>query len=335
MTFGNTQIVLASRPVGMPIAANFRVVTGERPKIAGGEVLVETLFLSLDPYMRGRMSDARNYAAPVEIGEVIVGGVVGRVIESNHPAVVAGDVVESPSGWQSFASVPGSSLRKIDPGLAPVSTALGALGMPGLTAYFATFHVGQPIAGDTVVVSGAGGAVGQLAGQFARITGCRVVGIAGDDRKLDYCKAELGFDATINYRTSENLKEAVARECPQGVNVYLDGVGGDVSAAVNENLALRARIVIFGQISQSNLVTPEQGPRSMRHMLTSRARAEGFLVGDWQPRAPEAQARIAVWLKSGKIKYSEHIVDGLERAPEAFIGMLRGENLGKTLVKVK
>lgn len=302
MTSGNMRIVLASRPVGMPTTSNFRAVTDELPKIAAGEVLVETLFLSLDPYMRGRMSDARNYAAPVEIGEVMVGGVVGRVVESKHPAIPVGDVVESPSGWQSFAAVPGSSVRKIDSGLAPVSTALGALGMPGLTAYFATFHVGQPIAGDTVVVSGAGGAVGQLAGQFARIAGCRVVGIAGDDRKLDYCRTELGFDAVINYKSSENLKEAVARACPQGVNVYLDGVGGDVSAAVNENLALRARIVIFGQISQSNLVAPELGPRSMRHMLTSRARAEGFLIGDWQPRAPEALARIAVWLKSGKVQ---------------------------------
>ena len=331
----NTQVRLSSRPVGMPSVENFVLADAPIPSLSAGAVLVETLYLSLDPYMRGRMSEAKNYAASIDIGDVVVGSAVGCVIDSEDPSFKPGEIVESPSGWQSYAVVQGASLRRIDPNLAPISTSLGVLGMPGLTAYFSTLSVGRPMPGDTVVVSGAGGAVGQLAGQFAKLAGCRVVGVAGSDRKAAYCRDQLGFDAVVNYKTASNLKEAIAQACPRGVDVYLDGVGGSISAAVNENLALHARVVIFGQISQSNLSSPEVGPVSMRYMLTRRARVEGFIVSDWQSRNHEALTRISSWLRAGSVRYSEHIVEGLENAPAAFIGMLSGDNLGKTLVKVR
>lgn len=330
----NRQIILKSRPVGMPQEANFEMINGVAPPASPGHVLVENLYLSLDPYIRGRISDAKNYAAPVAIGEVIVGGTVGRVVESGVPSLKAGDIVEGPGGWQQFASIPGSSVRRIDPDLAPVSTALGVLGMPGLTAYFSLLEVAQPVPGDVVVVSGAGGAVGQLAGQLAKLAGCRVVGIAGSDEKLRHCKEILGFDSVINYKTAGDLGAAIAAVCPGGVNVYLDGVGGAISQAVFGQLAFKARVVVIGQISQSNLTEPDMGPRNMRYLLTSRARIEGFIVGDWQSRNPEALSRLAAWLKTGQISYSEHLIDGLENAPSAFIGMLSGENLGKTVVRV-
>lgn len=330
----NRKIVLRSRPVGMPEPENFALVEGPIPALSSGCVVVQTLFLSLDPYMRGRISDAKNYAAPVALGDVIVGGTVSRVIESAVPAFVPGDIVEGPGGWQEFASIPAQFLRKIDPTLAPVSTALGVLGMPGVTAYFSMLEVAQSIPGDVVVISGAAGAVGQIAGQIAKLAGCTVIGIAGSDDKLAYCKNELGFDHVINYRTTRDLTASLQAVCPNGINVYLDGVGGYISQVVFGNLAYKARVVIIGQISQSNLVEPDVGPRSMRYLLTSRARIEGFLVGDWQSRNPEAIARLSGWLKAGAIRYTEHLVEGLHHAPEAFIGMLSGANLGKTVVKV-
>ena len=330
----NRQITLKSRPAGMPVEENFELSEVAFPELSQGQVLVQTMFLSLDPYIRGRISDAKNYAAPVAIGEVVVGGTVGRVVESSVSSLKTGDIVEGAGGWQEFSAVAPATLRKIDPDLAPVSTALGVLGMPGLTAYFSLLEVAAPKPGDVVVISGAAGAVGQLAGQLAKLSGCQVVGIAGSDDKLAYCKGVLGFDHVVNYKKTPNLSTRLAELVPGGVNVYLDGVGGAISEAVFNNLAFKARVVVIGQISQSNLVEPDVGPRSMRYLLTSRARMEGFIVGDWQSRNGEALARLARWVKSGDIKYSEHQVSGLENAPSAFIGMLSGANLGKTLVRV-
>ncbi|MBM3533276.1 MAG: NADP-dependent oxidoreductase [Alphaproteobacteria bacterium] len=330
----NRRILLASRPTGWPDASNFNLVSEPVPEPGPKEVLVRALWLSVDPYMRGRMSAAKSYTKPVEIGEVMTGGVVGQVVRSNHPAFKAGDIAEGSLGWQDYAVADAALLRKIDPNLAPIQTAVGILGMPGMTAYFAFLEVCQPKAGDTVVVSGAAGAVGQIVGQLARINGCRAVGIAGGDDKLDYVKRELGFEATINYKTSNDLTKAVAAACRRGVDVYFDNVGGPVTDAVFNNLAFKARIVICGQISQYNLDKPDLGPRNLRYMLINRARMEGFLVWDWRDRYPEALKRISGWIKEGRIKYSEHVTEGLERTPEAFIAMLKGANLGKALVKV-
>ena len=330
----NRRILLASRPVGWPEPAHFNLVTEAIPEPGPKEVLVRALWLSVDPYMRGRMSAAKSYAKPVEIGEVMTGGMVGQVAKSNHPGFRLGDIVEGSMGWQDYAAVDGAILRKIDPKLAPIQTGLGVLGMPGMTAYFALLEVCQPKAGDTVVVSGAAGAVGQIVGQIAKINGCRVVGIAGGDDKLAYIQRELGFDATINYKSSNDLSAAVRQACPNGVDVYFDNVGGPVTDAVFNNLAFKARIVICGQISQYNLDKPDLGPRNLRYMLVNRARMEGFLVFDWRDRYPEAIKRIAGWIKDGRIKYSEHVTEGLEKTPDAFITMLKGANLGKALVKV-
>ena len=330
----NRRILLASRPVGWPEPAHFRLVTEAIPEPGPKEVLVRALWLSVDPYMRGRMSAAKSYARPVEVGEVMTGGMVGQVVKSNHPGFTAGEIVEGSLGWQDYAVAEAALIRKIDPKLAPIQTALGVLGMPGMTAYFALLEVCRPKAGDTVVDSGAAGAVGQIAGQIARINGCRVVGIAGGDDKLAYIQRELGFDAIINYKTSNDLTAAVRAACPNGVDVYFDNVGGPVTDAVFNNLAFKARIVICGQISQYNLDKPDLGPRNLRYMLVNRARMEGFLVWDWRDRYPEAIKRIAGWLKDGRIKYSEHVTEGLEKTPDAFIAMLKGANLGKALVKV-
>lgn len=330
----NRRFLLASRPTGAPEPGNFTLVSEPIPAPGPKEVLVRALWLSVDPYMRGRMSSAKSYAAPVAIGEVMTGGGVGQVIASHSPAFAVGDIVEGGLGWQEYAVADPATLRKVDPSLAPISTAVGVLGMPGMTAYFALLEVCEPKAGDTVVVSGAAGAVGQIVGQIAKINGCRVVGIAGSDEKLAYLTRELGFDATINYKTANDLTAAVAAACPHGVDVYFDNVGGAVSQAVFDNLAFKARIVICGQISQYNNATPELGPRSLRYMLVNRARMEGFLVFDWRDRHPEARRRMAEWIKAGRLKYTEHVTEGFERMPEAFIAMLNGANLGKAVVKI-
>jgi NADPH-dependent curcumin reductase CurA len=329
----NRRIVLASRPDGYPGQDDFRLVSSDTPKPAEGQVLVRVLWLSLDPYMRGRMRDVQSYAASVEIGEVMVGGTVGQVIESRTPAFDVGDIVESRLGWQEFGLSDGTGLRKLDLTLGPISTALGALGMPGMTAYFGLLDVGAPEPGDTVVVSAAAGAVGQVVGQIARIMGCRVVGIAGTAEKVDYIVNDLGFDYGINYKT-EDVGSALANVCPDGVDVYFDNVGGHITDAVLQRINTGARISVCGQISQYNLEEPELAPRSMGLLVTNQARMEGFLVGKFAGRHEEARARIARWLDSGELRYREDVVVGLEKAPAAFIGMMTGENFGKLLVKV-
>ncbi len=330
----NRQVTLAARPVGYPKITDFNLVEKPVPSPADGQLLIRVVYLSLDPYMRGRMNDGRSYAVGLGIGDVMVGGTVGKVIESRHPDYRRGDIVEGGLGWQEYAVSDGSDLRKVDPNLAPVSTALGVLGMPGLTAYFGVIEIAQPRAGDTVVVSGAAGAVGSVAGQVAKIQGCRVVGIAGSDAKINYIVGELGFDAAFNYKSVENYYEVLREICPEGIDVYFDNVGGPISDAVLRLLRPRARIAVCGQISQYNLEKPEMGPRLLPALLTRQARAEGFLVFQFAERYPAGLQQLAQWLKEGRLKYREDIVEGIENAPGAFIGMLQGHNMGKQLVKL-
>jgi NADPH-dependent curcumin reductase CurA len=329
----NRQITLATRPVGYPRESDFELVEAPVPEPRHGQVLVRTLWLSLDPYQRGRMNAAKSYAPSVEIGEPIVGGAVGRVERSETPAFAAGDIVEGWLGWQDYALADGHGLRKLDPAEAPIQTALGVLGMPGMTAYFGLLEIGRPKPGDTVVVSAAAGAVGSLVGQIAKIMGCRVVGTVGSDDKVGYITGALGFDVGINYKT-QNVFEAVQRACPNGVDVYFDNVGGDVTEAVLQNLAAFARVVICGQISQYNKTEPDNAPRNLRFLLAKQARMEGFLVFRFAGRYDEGRRRLAQWIRDGTITYREDVVDGLENAPRAFIGLMKGSNFGKLLVKV-
>lgn len=329
----NRRIALASRPEAYPELRHFRLEEVAIPQPREGEALVRTIWLSLDPYMRGRMREGPSYAAPVEIGGVMTGGVVGRVVESRTPELAVGDIVDGSLGWQEYAVARPGQLRKVDPDLAPISTALGVLGMPGMTAYFGFLDVGKPEVGDTVVVSAASGAVGQVVGQIARIMGCRVVGTAGSDEKVDFIVNELGFDAGINYKT-EDVDTALAAACPDGIDVYFDNVGGFVTDAVMQQINVHARISVCGQISQYNLPTPELAPRNMGLLIQKQARMEGFLVFNFAHRHEHARQRMAAWIRSGDLRYREDVVEGLESAPSAFIGMMTGENFGKLLVKV-
>jgi NADPH-dependent curcumin reductase CurA len=292
------------------------------------------IYLSLDPYMRGRMSDTRSYVPPVAIGDVMEGGTVGEVMRSSHPGFAVGDVVEGRFGWQEYAVSAGKGVRKIDPTVAPISTALGVLGMPGLTAYFGLLEVGQPKPGETVVVSAASGAVGGVVGQIAKLKGCRAVGLAGSDAKVSYITRELGYDAGINYRTIRDLDAALSAACPTGVDVYFDNVGGGITEAVSRHVNPFARFAVCGLISQYNLTEPEVVPRNERFVLVNRVRIQGFIVFDFAARYREGLAQLTEWVRHGKLKYREDVVDGLERAPAALIGLLRGNNFGKMIVRV-
>ena len=331
----NRQITLASRPVGYPKESDFNLVEVPMPTPGDGEVLVKTLYLSVDPYMRGRINAAKSYAANVEIDEVMVGSVIAEVIETEHPNFEVGDIVNAGIGWQEYGVVRGDGLRKIDPTIAPISTAGGILGMPGLTAYFGLLEVGKLQERETVFVSGAAGAVGSVVGQIAKIKGCRVVGSAGSDEKVAYIVDELGFDDAFNYKEVTDYHEELQRLFPDGIDVYFDNVGGVITDAVFLNLRIKGRVVICGQISQYNLEKPETGPRFLWHMITKRARIEGFLVSEFADRHAEALVEMSAWVQQGKLKYRETIEEGgIESAPAAFISMLKGGNIGKQLVKI-
>jgi NADPH-dependent curcumin reductase CurA len=330
----NRQITLAARPEGFPKESDFALVEGAVPSPGPGEVLIRSQWLSVDPYMRGRMSTARSYAKPTEVGEPMTGQAVGEVVESQDPRFAPGDLVVGQLGWQDYAVARGGSLRKLDPDLAPPQTALHVLGATGLTAYFGLFDVGEAKPGDTVVVSAASGAVGQVVGQLARIAGCGpVVGLAGSAEKVADLTDLYGYDVGIDYKHDDvngRLKEA----CPNGVDVYFDNVGGALSETVFRRLALGARIPVCGQISQYNLAEPELAPRNLGFLIVFRARLEGFLIYDYAHRFPEGLQRLGRWLAEGKLTYREDVTEGLENAPAAFMGMLRGENRGKALVRI-
>ena len=319
--------------MGMPKESDFRLVEAAIPALASGQVLIRTLFLSVDPYMRGRMTGVRTYADPVDIGQLMVGGTVGKVLQSLNPQFQAGDTVAGYWGWQEYAISDGRGLQKLDANRAPISTALGALGMPGMTAYFGFLDLCRPKTDDTVVVSGAAGAVGSLVGQIAKIKGCRAVGVAGSDQKVAWLTDEMGFDGAFNYKTTEDYVAKLKELCPKGIDCYFDNVGGSVTDAVLPVLNVRARISVCGQISQYNAAKPELGVRPYIFLLSKQCRAEGFIVTQFMERYPEGMAQMAQWMKEGKLKYREHIVNGFENAPRALIGVLQGENTGKMLVK--
>jgi NADPH:quinone reductase len=331
----NRQITLAARPEGFPKESDFSLVESDVPPAGPGEVLVRTQWLSLDPYMRGRMSTARSYAKPTELGEPMTAQAVGDVVESNDPRFAPGESVVGQLGWQEFAVARGGALRKLDPALAPPQTALHVLGGTGLTAYFGLFDVGAPKPGDAVVVSAASGAVGQVVGQLAKIAGCGpVVGLAGSPEKVADLTSSYGYDVGIDYKR-DDVNAALKEACPDGIDVYFDNVGGSLSETIFRRLALGARIPICGQVSQYNLTEPELAPRNLGFLIVFRARMEGFLINDYAHRFPEGLRRLARWLAEGKLTYREDVTEGLENAPAAFIGMLRGENRGKTLVKLR
>jgi NADPH:quinone reductase len=330
----NRVFKLAARPVGLPKESDFSLVDAKMPVVADGQVLVKTVYLSVDPYMRGRITGVRTYAEPVNVGDVMAGGAVGQVIESRGAALAPGDFVLGQWGWQEYVTVDGAHVRKLDPKLAPVSTALGVLGMPGMTAYFGFLDICQPKPGETVVVSGAAGAVGSLVGQIAKIKGCRAIGIAGADSKIGCCVNELGFDGAFNYKTTPDYAAKLKELCPKGIDCYFDNVGGAITDAVFPLMNVFGRMSICGQISQYNLEKPEPGPRVLSHVLVKQLKVEGFIIVRFQNRWAEGVTQMAQWLQEGKLKHREEVVEGFQNTAKAFIGMLQGENTGKMLVKV-
>ncbi len=327
------QIVLASRPKGMPTTENFRSQEVAVNEIKDGEILLKGLYYSVDPYMRGRMNDAKSYAPPFEIDKPIMGSVIGKVVESKSDKFKKDEVVVGMLPWQKDFIATEKELTKIDTDLAPASYYLSILGMTGLTAYFGLMHIGKPKAGETVVVSGAAGAVGIVVGQIAKIQGCRVVGIAGTDEKIAMLKNEFGFDEAINYKTTTDMSKAIAAACPDGVDVYFDNVGGEISDAVIKNINFHARIPLCGQIALYNSTEVPMGPRLQPMLLTRSVLMQGFIVSNFQPDFPEGIKKLGQWVKEGKLKFTETIEDGFENLPTALLGLFKGENTGKMVVK--
>jgi NADPH-dependent curcumin reductase len=333
MTVVNHQFKLARRPVGMVKREDFEYAESPLPVPGDGELLVKISHISLDPAMRGWMNEGKSYVPPVGIGEVMRAGAVGEVIESNHPKFARGEHVVGVLGVQEYALSNGKGLTKVDPKLAPLPVYLGTLGMPGMTAYFGLLDVGEAKAGDTVVVSGAAGAVGTVVGQVAKIKGCRVVGITGGADKCKWIVDELGFDAAIDYK-HEDVKKKLKEYCPKGIDVYFDNVGGEILDAALTQLAMHARIVICGAISQYNNTTPVKGPSNYLSLLVNRATMKGMVVFDYASRYGEAAREMAGWMAAGKLKSREDIVEGLETFPDTLLKLFKGENTGKLVLKV-
>lgn len=329
----NRSILLVSRPNGMPKQENFKLITNPIPEVKEGEILIRTIYLSVDPYMRGRMRGIKTYVEPFELNEVLIGGVVGEVIESRNSRFRVGEIIEGRLSWADYSISDGVNVRKVNPELASISTALGVLGMPGLTAYFGLLDIGKPKKGETVVISGAAGAVGTVVGQIAKINGCRVVGITGSEEKKRYLEDKLEFDVAINYN-AENVLEDLRTACPDGVDIYFDNVGGEISDAVMTLINFQSRIVLCGQISLYNKEKSEKGPRIQGSLIHHSALMKGFIVGDYANRHHEGLEQLGKWVNEGKLKYHENIVKGLENAPRAFMGLFEGENIGKQLVKL-
>jgi NADPH-dependent curcumin reductase len=333
----NRQIILASRPYGEPRPENFRLVENDIPPLADGQILLQTLWMSLDPYMRGHMDEGASYAPRVQLGEVMKADTVNKVIESKHEDFRVGELVDGYTHWQTFSVSDGTGLHRIDPTVAPISTALGVLGMPGQTAYMGLLNIGQPKAGETLVVAAATGPVGSLVGQIGKIRGCRVVGIAGTPDKCRYLIDDLGFDAAVHHRASD-FKEKLASACPNGIDIYFENVGGHVWQAVFPLLNNFARVPVCGLIAHYNDVGLPAGPdhvaELMEAVLVKRFTIRGFIVSDFDSQIEDFRRDVSSWLKVGRIKYKEDVVKGLENAPTAFIGLLKGQNFGKLLVKV-
>ncbi len=330
----NRQIVMKQRPVGLPQESDFELITTPMPDPGEGEVLLRALYVSVDPGMRMRMNEGMSYTAAAQPGEVMGLAAVGEVVRSNAPAFAPGEFAMGVLRWQEYGVADAAVLQKIDPADAPLSTALGVLGLPGYTAYFGLLDIGQPKAGEVVVVSAAAGAVGAVTGQIAKIKGCRVVGTVGSDEKVRHITEDLGFDAAINYKSAGDLDAALAAACPDGIDIYFDNVGGPLTDAVIDHLALGARVVICGQIAVYNDTDPAQGPRIFWPLITKRASIEGFIVFDYAERYAEAHAQLLAWVKDSALKYREDVLDGFEALPRAFIRMMKGENVGKQLVRI-
>ncbi|MCU0444351.1 MAG: NADP-dependent oxidoreductase [Microscillaceae bacterium] len=329
----NQQFRLASRPVGMPKRSDWDFVTDDIPQLNEGEILIKTSFISLDPAMRGWMNDAKSYIPPVGIGEVMRAGTAGEVVASQNPDFKVGDKVSGAWGVQEYAISNGKGIVKVDASYMPLEVYLGTLGMPGLTAYFGLLELGLPKEGETVVVSGAAGAVGIVVGQIAKIKGCRVVGIAGGKDKCEWVVNELGFDACVDYK-NEDVKKGLRAACPQGIDVYFDNVGGEILDIVLAQINKYARIVICGAISQYNNTTPMRGPSNYIQLLVKSARMEGFVVFDYAKRYPEGVMQMAQWMREGKLKSREHVVEGLANFPETLLMLFEGKNTGKLVLKI-
>ena len=334
MEDANRTIVLANRPEGVPEKDTFEIEENEIPSPEAGEVLVRTLYLSVDPYMRGWMRDAESYAEPWAVGEPMEAGVVGEVIESNHDRWDAGDVVLGNLHWADYTAANGHSLTPVDADLAAPSAYLGVLGMPGRTTYFGLLDAGDPSPGETVAVSGAAGAVGSAVVQIAKRAGCHVVGFAGTEEKVEYLEEELGADVGINYTETNDYREALDNAAPDGVDVYFDNGGGPITDAAFSQLNVDGRVVVCGQISQYNDEEGTSGPRKLGGLIATRGTVQGILVWDYAPRFEQATEQLAAWVASGDLTYRETVTEGLENAPDAFLGLFEGENVGKQVVKV-
>lgn len=328
------QIVLTSRPVGLPTLHNFRFEEVDLPEINKGEILLKGMFYSVDPYMRGRMNDAKSYAAPFPLDQPIMGAVVALVSESKSDMFKTGDVVVGSLPWRETFITSEKGVRKVDVSTIRPSYYLGVLGMPGLTAYFGLMRIGKPKEGETVVVSGAAGAVGVVVGQIAKIYGCHVVGIVGTDEKVKTLKEEFSFDEVINYKTAKDMRKAIADACPKGVDVYFDNVGGEISDAVISNINFHARVVLCGQISLYNATEVPMGPRIQPMLLTRSVLMQGFIVSNYQDLFLEGTQQLAEWVTQGKLKYTETVEHGFNKLPNALLGLFTGENTGKMVVEI-
>ncbi len=328
------EIRLARRPIGLPTESDFELAEVPVPEPGPGMVLVRNIYMSVDPYMRGRMIDRPSYVPPFQLGEPLSGGCVGQVVASRNAAFQVGDYVLGTQGWQEYFVSAGAELIKIDPGLAPIQAYLGALGMTGMTAYIGLLDIGQPKEGETVFVSAASGAVGAVVSQIAKIKGCRVVGSAGSKEKVSWLTNEAGLDAVLNYKEAEDLIAEVGRHCPRGIDIYFENVGGKHLEAALEHMNLCGRMVMCGMISQYNATRPQAGPRNLFYVTTKRLKIQGFIVSDHLDRRAQFLTDMSQWIRQGRIKWKETIAEGIETAPRAFIGLFGGENFGKMLVKI-
>ena len=330
----NRTIIFEKRPVGKPTAECFRFTENEVAQPGEGEVLLKTLFISVDPYLRGRMNEAKSYTAGFNLGDPMKSGVVAEVVNSKNQAFKTGDFVAARLNWSEYQTSTGEGLTKVDAEAAPLSAYQGLLGMPGLTAYLGLTEIGQPKKGETLVVSGAAGAVGNIVGQIGKIMGCRVIGIAGSDEKTEMLKTEFGFDKVINYKTTPNMRKAISDACPNGVDIYFDNVGGEISDGVIMNINKFARVIICGVISQYNETRIPTGPRLQSIFLVNSALMKGFIVNDFAAKFAEAIPQLTKWYREGKLINKETIVEGFENIPEAFFGLFEGTNSGKMMVKI-
>ena len=330
----NTNILLKNRPKGKPTLNDFQFVSDEIPRIEKGEMLLKTVYVSVDPYLRGRMNNVKSYIPPFQINKPISSGVIAEVIDSKHPGFSKGNFVSGVLAWKKFQKSNGKGLMKVDPAIAPLSAYLGILGLTGLTAHLGLFEIGKPKKGETLFVSGAAGAVGSVVGQIGKIMGCRVVGTAGTDKKTDLLKSDFAFDEAINYKSVPNLRKAIATACPNGIDVYFDNVGGAVSDAVLFNINQFARVVVCGAISLYNETRMPMGIRVEPFLIKNSALMQGFIVNDYAKKFPDAIKQLSTWLATGKLKYTETIVEGFENIPQAFLDLFEGKNTGKMVVKI-